>query len=326
MFKTEQIMNAKFTPITAGAYSANEVDTFLTAVAESYEQLIQDRNAASKRLSLLAEKVEQYRRDEDAIKASLIDAHKLAGNIKKEARENADKQIEDAGVLAKKTIDEAKESSARMAEKAKSEAGQIINSAKQSMAAYMEKARIESERAISQANAKAQQIIAGANERKDQIIGESERNYKFYTSELKRMKREIAAFREQVEKLYNQSSGVNSEYNNEIINSLLDNKLLKGEPELSKEVPSQLFEKKAPASAATEKTDLFNASDLPDDWDLPEELPASLDDILPPPVENKEPQDVPVIDFDFVSDTVAEDTQSNNNAFDDLQSFLDSVE
>lgn len=90
MLRTEQILNAKFTPVSKGTYSAEEVDSFLKTVAASYEESLGENRELIKKISILADKIESYRNDEEAIKLALLDAHKMAESITKNATDKAD--------------------------------------------------------------------------------------------------------------------------------------------------------------------------------------------------------------------------------------------
>ena len=100
MLKTEQILNAKFTPVSKGTYNAEEVDSFLKVVAQSYDALTGEKNELIKKISILADKIESYRNDEEAIKRSLLDAHKMADTINKNATIKSDTLIGDAETRA----------------------------------------------------------------------------------------------------------------------------------------------------------------------------------------------------------------------------------
>ena len=68
MLKPEQIVNAKFTPVSKGTYSAEEVDAFLKTVASEYEKSLAEKAELIKKISILADKIESYRSDEEARK------------------------------------------------------------------------------------------------------------------------------------------------------------------------------------------------------------------------------------------------------------------
>ena len=61
MIRPEQIANVKFTPVSAGTYSAEEVDAFVKEVAAAYAEAAEENATLVKKISILAEKVEQYR-------------------------------------------------------------------------------------------------------------------------------------------------------------------------------------------------------------------------------------------------------------------------
>ena len=105
MLRTEQILNAKFTPVSKGTYSAEEVDAFLKAVAESYDESLNQNKELIKKISILADKIESYRNDEEAIKLALLDAHKMAETINKNANTKADNILTDAETRSKIILD-----------------------------------------------------------------------------------------------------------------------------------------------------------------------------------------------------------------------------
>ena len=96
MLKPEQIVNAKFTPVSKGTYSAEEVDAFLKTVASEYEKSLAEKAELIKKISILADKIESYRSDEEAIKLALLDAHKMAESVSKTAKNKADETVAEA--------------------------------------------------------------------------------------------------------------------------------------------------------------------------------------------------------------------------------------
>ena len=107
MLRPEQISNAKFTPVSAGTYKAEEVDAFLSIVSEAYEELVNERADLVKKISILAEKVESYRRDEESIKSAILDAHKMADSVTRAANEKAETLVAEAEEKAKAAKEEA---------------------------------------------------------------------------------------------------------------------------------------------------------------------------------------------------------------------------
>ena len=181
MLRTEQILNAKFTPISKGTYSADEVDAFLKTVAESYEGLIGEKNELIKKISILADKVESYRNDEEAIKLSLLDAHRMAETVNKNAKEKADSLVEDAEGKSKIILDGANRQSAQIVTEARDKAKEIVDNARTAVTSLTERAQRETEQTISAAKAKADEIVADAEAEGKRIIGSSKKSYEFYS-------------------------------------------------------------------------------------------------------------------------------------------------
>ena len=201
MLRTEQILNAKFTPISKGTYSAEEVDSFLKIVAESYEESLNQNKELIKKISILADKIESYRNDEEAIKLALLDAHRMAESIKKEATEKADTKVKDAESRSKLILDGANRQSAQMIDESREKAKEIVDNARTAVASLTERAQIETENTITAAQTKAAEIVASAQAEGEKIIGNSKESYEYYSAELARVKAETAEFKEAIQNL-----------------------------------------------------------------------------------------------------------------------------
>jgi DivIVA domain-containing protein len=190
MIRPEQIANAKFTPVSAGSYSAEEVDSFLASVAEAYADMQNQNNSLVKKISILAEKVEEYRTNEEAIKNALLDAHKLAETVNKDASAKASAVISDAEAKAKEISDNASKHADELANAARTQAGDIVNNARTAVASLTERAQKEADDKVAAAKAQA-----------EEIVGESKAKYEYYTEELKKVKAEMNRFKAMVEQL-----------------------------------------------------------------------------------------------------------------------------
>lgn len=195
MIRPEQIANAKFTPVSTGTYSAEEVDAFLKLVSEAYGETLKEKDVLIKKISILAEKVESYRSDEEALKLALLDAHKMALSVTKEAEEKAAALVSEAEASAKSTTENAEKSAAELSDTARLQAGDIVNNARTAVASLKERAQQEADKTVADAKAEAEVIIAKANKEHDSIVGNSKGEYEFYLSELEKVKGEIAKFK-----------------------------------------------------------------------------------------------------------------------------------
>lgn len=201
MLKTEQIINAKFTPVSKGTYSAEEVDAFLKTVAASYESSLNDNQELIKKISILADKIESYRNDEEAIKLALLDAHKMAENVNKSANEKAETLVSEAENRSKIILDGANRQSSQMIEEAREKAKEIVDNARTAVASLTERAQIETDNTIAEAKKKAAEIVANAEEKGREIIGTSKQSYEFYSAELEKVQAETAKFKATIEEI-----------------------------------------------------------------------------------------------------------------------------
>lgn len=201
MLTTDQILNAMFTPVSRGAYSADEVDAFLKTIAESYEQALQDNKELIKKISILAEKLESYRSDEEAIKLALLDARRLSESINKDANIKAETVVSEAQANAKAILDEAAAQSNQMVDEAREKAKEIVDNARVAVTSLTDRAQNETEQAITAAQQKATEIVLKAEAQGREIIGRSKADFEYYSCELERIKKETESYKLVAEKL-----------------------------------------------------------------------------------------------------------------------------
>ena len=77
----------------SGGYSMAAVDEFLDTLTEDYTGLYTENSALKGKLKVLAEKVEEYRATEGAMRATLLTAQKMADRLVQEAQEEKDQII-----------------------------------------------------------------------------------------------------------------------------------------------------------------------------------------------------------------------------------------
>lgn len=100
MLTPAKIKNHHFEAAGRNAYKADSVDRFFEEVAASYEQMFRENGEMYKKISLLAERLEEYRNDEDNIRNALLTAQRMSEQIQREAREKADALVSEAQARA----------------------------------------------------------------------------------------------------------------------------------------------------------------------------------------------------------------------------------
>ena len=76
MLSSEEIRSVTFEKAMRG-YRTEDVDAFLEQVAAGVDQLVAEKADVEKKLYILAQKVEEYRAEEDTLKSALINAQRL---------------------------------------------------------------------------------------------------------------------------------------------------------------------------------------------------------------------------------------------------------
>ena len=96
MLTVNDIRDVKFRKTNIGGYKAEDVDNFLDEVQDSYEKLQRENLNLTQKIKILADRVSQYRKDEDSVRDSLVGAQKLANSELAKAKAEAANIIEKA--------------------------------------------------------------------------------------------------------------------------------------------------------------------------------------------------------------------------------------
>jgi len=96
----EDITNRKFEKAAFG-YKAEEVEIFLKDVALAVSKLEEEKDEAEEKLEVLAEKLEEYRSNEDSLRTVLIGAQKLGDSIIRDSKGKAEVILSEAEANAK---------------------------------------------------------------------------------------------------------------------------------------------------------------------------------------------------------------------------------
>lgn len=121
MLSLNDVINASFRKSGFSGYRTDDVDQFIDEVKESYDMLIK-KNIEQKeeyeklkkeneqlldKLKILADKIEDYRAEEEDIKNALVSAQKLGDASIRESRHKAEIIIKDASLKAERIVSSA---------------------------------------------------------------------------------------------------------------------------------------------------------------------------------------------------------------------------
>lgn len=94
MMTLEQIRNVEFT--RGRGYRAEEVDDFIDDCVATLEKYRQEAEEANQKMKQLAEKLVEYRNEEDSIRAALLNAQRAGDSVLREAEEKAKTLVQEA--------------------------------------------------------------------------------------------------------------------------------------------------------------------------------------------------------------------------------------
>ena len=169
MLTPDKIKNKEFHTSGKGSYRSEEVDDFMNEVYTSYEKVFRENGEIIKKMSLLANKVEEYKKDEDSLRQALLSAQKLADQITAEAKENSEKQIAEAKLFADEMIS---------------------------------KAKVEAEALTAQAKTEADEKLYNANKEANEILGGVNRKITQEKLVLEMLQKEVGAFKNKMMDMY----------------------------------------------------------------------------------------------------------------------------
>lgn len=142
MLSIKDIQEVSFRKSNFSGYNSDDVDQFIDEVLETVTALAKENTEAKTRttdngsrvselaaknaelqekLSILAEKIEAYRADEDGIKDAILSAQRLGNASLREAKAKAEAIVSDANAKAEKIVSEARAKSQNLVDSYKSQ-------------------------------------------------------------------------------------------------------------------------------------------------------------------------------------------------------------
>ena len=106
MLNPNEIANNQFSK--GRGYRAEEVDSYLRQIASDIGELIEEKRDLEKKMMVLADKLEEYKEDEESLRAALLGAQKLGDSVVREAKAKAQSLLEDAEAQAVQLVENAK--------------------------------------------------------------------------------------------------------------------------------------------------------------------------------------------------------------------------
>ena len=106
MITAKDIRNKRFEKAAFG-YKQEEIDEFLAQLEGELNEMEEERTDVNNKIQILADKVREYMKDEEALKDALLGAQKQGHRVIAEANEKAEAIIAEAKAKADAMVEEA---------------------------------------------------------------------------------------------------------------------------------------------------------------------------------------------------------------------------
>jgi cell division initiation protein len=222
MLTGNDVRNAAFSRSARG-YKISEVDDFLDQVIDTVEKLQKENEELMHKIEVLADRIQQYRDEEDSIRSALLTAQKSADKILKEADVQKQQVLNDARQQADDAVRLSEEKSVIIANETRERVALVLNEAKE----------------------KASRMLNDAKEKSDQMLVEATQSCRAEKEYLEFMKEQENIFRQRLVEMYKAQF-----------------EMLKKGPEMIKDLDRAMAQKEEPASLSVQEEPAV-VSDVP---------------------------------------------------------------
>ncbi len=179
MLTAKEVRESTFSRSARG-YRVDEIDEYLERAADTIEKLTEENRSLVKKIEILAAKVQEYREDEDSIRAALVTAQRSADSIIKEANSSVEGQLA----------------------RAKQEADAVTEKAQSEAEATLSQARLKAETLVEETKKKAASILIEAKTKADSMLSDAKEGSRAETEKFELMKKKALDFRSALLQLY----------------------------------------------------------------------------------------------------------------------------
>lgn len=207
MITPSQIREKKISVTQGEGYDRNEVNELLADVIESYEAVCAENRELYRKMEILANRIEEYREDEDSIKTALIAAQKTASRITAEAKEKAEQSLSESAASAQQTVKDAREKADKIVGEAREYVANLTKEKTTAADEIVADAREKANAAISSAKLVAQDTIEKAKKLTEEIAGKAKAEREYHIGIASKLRDESKDFRATLVSLYETQLG-----------------------------------------------------------------------------------------------------------------------
>lgn len=202
MITPSQIREKNLSTVQNGGYDKDEVNELLADVVESYEAVYNENKELYRKMEILANKIEEYRSEEDSIKTALITAQKMADRITKDAKEKAEEKLTESAATAQQTVMDAKEKADKMISEARTYVSDFTKEKQSAAESIINEAEGKANEAIDGAKLVAQNILNQAKQLSDELVTKAKAEKEYHENLVSKLKSESDGFKNSLMSLY----------------------------------------------------------------------------------------------------------------------------
>lgn len=191
MLTPKDLRNHEFETSGRNGYLAADVDDYMDEVYASYDQMFRENAEIVRKLQVLADRLAQYKDDEENIRNALVEAQRMKNSIIVEAQQKAQGQLTETEEKIRAARESVDAQSDEILDKARVEAEDILKDARAEAAAIVERA-----------NKKATDLLDTANAIYEEKVGSVADEAAKEEAYLLRVKQESAKVRKQLSDTY----------------------------------------------------------------------------------------------------------------------------
>ena len=177
MLTPAQLKQIELKRLEGDTYSSDDVDKVLSSVISNYEEVFEENGNLIRKLSVLAAKLDEYRKDENVLRDVLLNAQKSADLVIANAQSQADAIIVDANAKVSEIvqkgegiIDSANVKAEKITAAAEAEYTSIIQSAKVMADGYLAAARESAASVEAEVEASVNELLSDCDDKAAKLI------------------------------------------------------------------------------------------------------------------------------------------------------------
>lgn len=202
MITPSQIREKKISTVESGGYDRDEVNNLLLEIIESYEAVFNENKELYRKMEVLANRIEEYRADEDSIKSALITAEKMASKLTNEAKQKAEETLSDSAKSAQQTVVDAKAKADKIIGEAREYVAGLTKEKAAAADEIINEAREKANAAIDGANVVANNTLVNAKKLATEIVSKAKAEKDYHSEIVEKLKNESKDFRTTLVSLY----------------------------------------------------------------------------------------------------------------------------